>query len=85
MELKGNHKLIRRSGQLDAALVAIRTAGHNPGHFDFEVQPGTAGGEGKATRYLVQITNRTTGLGATLDGECWVEGLEAKLLVGEFG
>lgn len=85
MELKGNHKLIRRTGQLDAALVAIRTARHNPGHFDFEVRPGIADGDGKATRYSVQITNRATGRGVTLDGENWVESLEARLLVGEFG
>jgi hypothetical protein len=92
MNVTGDARLIRKSGELDDAVATISRAGLDPEKFDFEVQRLPDRVDPVLGRHSIQwavkVTNRVTGRGKTVaggHGEAWVECLEHALKAGEFG
>jgi hypothetical protein len=81
---------MQAAGECDAAEATIKGAGFDPRHFTINVkrEADDAGVAIYPFRYALMITNKGSGLTATLAGgygENWLGDLKAELRSGEFG
>ena len=91
MNVTGDKSLIEDCGELEDAIATIKATGLDPEHFDIDVHrmpPIADPATGLfPVRYVVKVTNRMSGRGATMvggHGEAWLERLDEKLAAGAF-